>query len=170
MTWEQKELHISNLIECIPIKRPKVDDGSRRQMTKTYFLVNSKNISLQVCFKIFLKEQMIRNWLDKKQKFGLQISPTVERMEHLRNVRNTERVKNLQERITHMELFLKRFPKLESHYCRKDTTKLYFQTTHQTKKEVYNDYLQLCTVQRKNRRTVTASVACYVIEFELLHT
>lgn len=96
-----------------------------------------------------LKEQMIRNWLEKKQKFGLQISPTVKRIKHLRNVRNTDRVKNLQERKTHMELFLRSFPKLESHYCRKDTTKLYFQTTHKTKKDVYNDYVQICTEEKR---------------------
>lgn len=34
MTWEQKELYINNLIECIPIKHHKVDDGYRRQTRK----------------------------------------------------------------------------------------------------------------------------------------
>lgn len=150
MKWEQKQMYIGNLIEETGIKQRKVNaESSRRQQSYKYFLITAKGKRLQVCLKMFLgtfglNEKMVRDWLDSEEDFGLRENPLTIQKRKNASRQKSEANKILLERKIRLLTFLIDFPKLESHYCRKDTEKEYFETTHQTLTDLYQQYVEVC--------------------------
>ncbi|KAL3269339.1 hypothetical protein HHI36_008411 [Cryptolaemus montrouzieri] len=58
-----------------------------------------------------------------------------------------------------INIFFDSLPKLESHYCRKDTSKLYFEPRWQTKAELFRLYESFCENQDKG--TLKASICIF---------
>lgn len=69
--------------------------------------------------------------------------------------REGEKHQENQKRKSYLQDFLIKFPKLESHYCRKDTEKEYLQTEHRTLTDVYNDYAQFCADDNIKKVSIT---------------
>lgn len=150
MKWEQKQMYICSLVEETGIKQRKVDaESSRRQQSCKYFLITAKGKRLQVCHKMFLgtfslNEKMVRDWIDSKEDFGLRENPLAIQKRKNASRQKSEANQILLERKIRLLTFLIDYPKLESHYCRKDTEKEYFETTHQTLTDLYKQYADLC--------------------------
>lgn len=155
MNWSQKKFYACNLIEVFP-KKNEIPEKSRSNQQREYFLMKSNNKMYQVCQLMFLntlglKEKMVGLWLRSKQDFGFFEHP--DDVQERKNIKRREG-KTYQENEKRKDLlrqFLIDYPKLESHYCRKDSDKLYFQTEHRTVTELYKDYEHFCG-QKKSRK------------------
>lgn len=148
MDWEQKKLYVLGLMESLTPKQ-KIDNNSRRGVTFLYYLVNQRNERLQVCQKMFLNtlglsEKMVREWRNKSEKFYMQLSPEVASDKRKSSRKISRRAVAVELQKTLLDKYLDDFPKLESHYSRKDSRKLYFQCDFQSKIELYRDYKRYC--------------------------
>ena len=89
----------------------------------------------------------------RKKKFGLQDNPNVIQNRKYVARAQSEFNQALLERKIRLLTFLIEYPKLESHYCRKDTDKEYFETEHQTLIDLYKQYVEVC----KNESSIPLS-------------
>lgn len=141
MSWDMKKVFVSSLVKTVPTRRPQEAD-SRRLQTLEYFLKRNGD-NIRVCKKMFLStldlnEWMVKNWVvaadNSKLKDSKDISmPTKKRMPA-----------ELKIRINTLETFLNDLPKLESHYCRSSSNRLYLEPLYQTKTDVYQVYKDFC--------------------------
>lgn len=146
MTWDQKKIYIVSLVDKHATKSKCVED-SRRTLSLMYFLYINGKIQ-QVCKSFFLStlslnEWMVLNWVKESD---LGIIPA----KHIRNkrralVRPPSKLKEFNEK---RQQFLRKFfddlPKMESHYCRHQTDKLYFQPDFESLAQLYECYVQVC--------------------------
>lgn len=122
--------------------------------------MNSNNKKIRVCRKMFLntlgiKEKMVRCWLTSKIEFGFFENPDDVEQRKVEKRQQSEKFKEYQRRKNYLRDFLVKFPKLESHYCRKDSEKEYLQTEHRTITDVYNDYAKFCAIDTQNKLSIT---------------
>lgn len=157
MSWMQKRMYVCNLVKFISKKS---GTSTRRSHSREYFLIKSDNKEYRVCQKMFfntlgLNEKMVRIWLKSKLSFGFFEHPDDVKAKILMKRRQGEKYQENQDRKLYLQDFLIKFPKLESHYCRKDTEKEYLQTEHRTLTDVYKDYLQFCALDNVKKLSVT---------------
>lgn len=83
-----------------------------------------------------------------KGEYGLRENPLA--MQKRKNIKRqkSDTSQALLDRKIRLLSFQIDYPKLESHYCRKDTGKEYFQTTHQTLTDLYKDYVDVCSHEK----------------------
>lgn len=148
MNWAQKKQYVCNMIKIFP-KKSSTSDTSRRDKSRNYFLIKSDGEKYRVCQKMFfntlgLNEKMVRIWLNSKQEFGMFENPDDVREKIANKVRQGETFKKNQEKKNYLRQFLVTLPKLETHYCRKDSKKKYLQTEHRSYTDVYKDYVRFC--------------------------
>lgn len=141
LTWDMKKTYVSTLVSIKKTKRPAADQ-SRRTLTFEYFLKKDK-IALQVCKKTFLntlglREFMVRNWCLKAES-GMHVGTDDIEMPLRKRISN-ERAASIQS----LTDFFNAIPKLESHYCRASTTKLYVEPIYQNKMDLYRVYKIFC--------------------------
>lgn len=138
LNWDEKKVYITSSIEYVPKKRNSVGENSRRTGTFRYYLRKLDNSKFQVCKKMFLgtiglKEDMVHDWI-KNTEHGINITSKPARKDTKKNV---EKHKKLRE-------FFDSLSKMQSHYCRKDSTKLYLEQFFQTKQALYREYKRYC--------------------------
>lgn len=158
MSWEQKKIYVLGLVLYLPKKRSYVQGASRRSGTFIYHLrLDSKK--LQVCKKMFLstfdlKEKMVHNWILNNQNHGF--AKSVETKNHEKTAKRNRTSFHLKckAQSDFVKTFFNRMPKMESHYCRKDTNKLYFQHPFKTKTEIYEIYKTTC--ENENQSAVSS--------------
>lgn len=154
MTWEQKQMYICQLMEEDDVKQQRtVVAESRRGISFKFFLKTYQGRNLQVCRAMFLstfglKQKMVKNWFKNRKTFGLRENPKA-----VHNRKNAAREKSdsyqaLLNRKIRLLTFLVDYPKLESHYCRKDTEKEYFETEHRTLIDLYKQYVAVCEEEK----------------------
>ncbi|CAG9770205.1 unnamed protein product [Ceutorhynchus assimilis] len=139
LTWSEKQIYVTTLINKCPTQRSrnrKQEDQSRRAYSYSYFL-NKQSIRLKVCKTMFcntlnIPKRTVSYWLlekniDSTQDIAVQkeINP---------------RQRKINKQKEDLILFLNSLPKLESHYCRKSTSKLYLEPVWTSKLELYRLY------------------------------
>lgn len=153
MSWEQKQMYVVSLVSYVPKKRCYVEGPSRRSGSYIYQLRLGQD-RLQVCKKMFLstlglKEKMVHKWVLKSKEHGLGYSVEV-RNEIIKKKRSTSSfVKGIENQKTYLRSFLDLLPKMDSHYCRKDSKKKYFEYPFKTKAEIYKIYTEKCNEEEK---------------------
>ncbi len=163
MNWSQKKAYVCNLVK-IEAKGTSSAVKSRRSQTAKYFLMKANNREYQVCRKMFLstlgiKEKMLRCWVNSKLDFGMFEHPDDIQERKMIKFREGLYYKKNQERKNHLRQFLTMLPKLESHYCRKDSKKIYFQTEHRTMTALYKDYVHFCHQHNVKKLSISVFVA-----------
>lgn len=158
MSWEQKKLYVRGLINCIEIKRL-TSENSQRTQTIQYFLKNNFN-RLQVCRQMFLstlgvKEKMVRNWITNTGKHGTEFSGELKKNLRVELKRSSVSGQRNQTKRTYLESWLKKLPKMESHYCRQQTKKLYFEASFASYNEIYKLYVDECESEKENANAVS---------------
>lgn len=138
MSWEAKRVFLKAYISQIPTKRTIVEN-SKKQKTFVYKLPYNHE-SLQVCRSMFLStlsinRGILRRWLVNDKPVS---SPHVKQ-----NERHTVHSKNAGCR-RYLGEYFENLDKMESHYCRKDSSKVYIATTFKTKADIYKDYKSKC--------------------------
>ncbi|KAF6205401.1 hypothetical protein GE061_019573 [Apolygus lucorum] len=153
LTWDQRKTYISTLIETeapTNLKNRKDRNESRRSLTLRYYLKPPGYEKIRVCKKLFLNTLAITDWLVKESVER----PTIEQAERpdcegdedepVTSKRNKRQSAESENKMNKLRLFLQSLPKMESHYCRKNTSKLFLEPLFQAKTEVYELYQADC--------------------------
>lgn len=157
LSWEQKKVYVCTLVDYAPKKRAYTDGPSRRSGTFIYHL-KKENQKLQVCKKMFLgtlglKEKMVQSWI-KSSEAGI--------IQNVPKVMNRQLVQRNDTRTIHLKQFFDSLPKQPSHYCRKDSSKVYLEQTFRTKSQIYSLYKEKC--QQDSVKPYTLYPFCCVFE------
>uniref|UniRef100_A0A2H1WLH6 SFRICE_019922 n=1 Tax=Spodoptera frugiperda TaxID=7108 RepID=A0A2H1WLH6_SPOFR len=138
MTWQEKKMYISSMVDKKPTCRRSNGSNSRRSDTKIYYLkVNDKKE--RVCLKTFLetlgiKEWTVRYWLGDRTNMKERETTEVIEKEPKREL---------------AKKYLAALPKLPSHYCRQSTSKLYLEPIIQSKSQLYRLYVDYSASENK---------------------
>lgn len=148
MDWEGKRLFVKFLtrkIYAVRARDRKQENKSRREYSCQYFLKKGDSL-IRVCKPMFLKslsigERIALQWQkesdeqeerDDESEMQDQDNDTPPAPVH-KKLRKSAEVEALQD-------FFLSLPKLESHYCRKRTTKLYIEPTWKSKNQLFRFY------------------------------
>jgi len=148
-TWEAKKVYISSVVlHSVPKhrRRETVEGESRKQIGFRYYLkVTNEQEAVQyyVCKAMFLStldvgERMVRDWVLNKS-----LSPSKPRVVAAEQSQVPECAGNVAK-------FLNNLPKVESHYCRASSRKLYLEPTWNSYRHVHREFLEYC--KRENKR------------------
>ena len=144
-------------VETSEIGRKTTEGVSRRKLSKKYFLHISKDKKVRVCQTMFLNtlgisEKTARTAIEKMQESGVLASDNRGGRTETAKIKDAEKKEAMLKHI-------KRFPQVESHYCRSNTKRLYvsedlsfkkmykmFKTEwdKEYKPPPYESYLDLC--------------------------
>lgn len=144
-SWQEKKMYVLGRTIASDTKRArnrKFDDKSRRTVSYAFYM-DKKKERIRVCKTMFcntlgISMRTVTDWLHK----GL-TSPETEKPTdnvetktqnlHKKPLRNNDKKMSVTE-------FLNSLPKLESHYCRKSSTRLYLEPRWKSKAELYALY------------------------------
>lgn len=155
-TWPEKRVFVKGLVSVNQTARKRgQNEDSRRTYTNKFYLGKGR---LRVCKTMFLNTLGVKEWVIKKwAKSGLENKkheglPDTESHQ----VQKTQNIKFLHD-------FFDSLPKLESHYCRASTSKLYLEPIWDSKAHVYRIYrTDFC----KNHNDKPVSIATFHKEFD----
>lgn len=152
--WSGRKAYISSLIERKKItKRRKTSiltDSTKRNVTYKYHLIKD-NMRINVCKKMFLHtldvgERSVQSWLRElshdnaelgEDNFEPLVNDPVTPVASSKRKRPSEDVKSRS-----VEEFFRSLPKMESHYCRASTQKLYLEPVWESKVALFKEYKQ----------------------------
>ncbi|CAH1966651.1 unnamed protein product [Acanthoscelides obtectus] len=157
-TWAEKRVFVKNHVSInYTIRKRGIRDVSRRSYSNRFFLGKDR---LRVCRTMFLntlgvKEWVIKKWAKSNLENGYRKDEDNVQPNKIRDS-TTAPTRSLHD-------FFDCLPKLESHYCRASTSKLYLEPTWNSKAHLYkiykNDY---CTTHNVE----PVSIATFHKEFD----
>ncbi|CAH2105916.1 unnamed protein product [Euphydryas editha] len=149
-SWEAKKVYVTG---CVLQARPKyrrktTDVSTSRKNTgfKFYFTLkeNGNEVKKRVCRNMFINtlsigEKTVRSWISSDQ---LSVSKESEEYQTQTSQQRSSIAKSVEE-------FLNSLPKVESHYCRASSSKLYIEPLWSSLREMYRFYKVECQTQNK---------------------
>ncbi|KAG4074406.1 hypothetical protein HA402_000385 [Bradysia odoriphaga] len=134
-SWEAKQMFVQNLI-----KENNSGNASDRKSYRFFLCLNGENV--QVCRQFFLstlglKRDMVYGWIENTPRVMYQSKPPKPRKNKKRNILQVARKIRL-------ALFLQHLDKMESHYCRLQSKKIYIAANFRSKVDLYNEYKKYC--------------------------
>ncbi|XP_072158802.1 uncharacterized protein [Bemisia tabaci] len=171
LSWKEKQVFVCSHVEVRKPKEKK-EGNSRRNYSFRYFL-NLSGKQVKVCKQFFcttlcLKEWTVHTWAKKKclphdegtdDEFNNATVPMNEGRDS-----DEEDLDEPEERVTEKKCFLLQWfdmlQKLPSHYCRKDTKKLYLEERWKNKTDLYETYKAFAAEQ--NKSAVSRTFFCQV--------
>ncbi|CAG9773284.1 unnamed protein product [Ceutorhynchus assimilis] len=151
MTWPEKKQYAVGLISLEQVKRRRgTTENSRRNYSYKYYLKCSNLKTYRVCKKMFTRtlgvsENVVLLWLEKNN--SMTQDNDEERVERPR--RENEKTKS----INQLKIFFTSLSKMESHYCRASTSKLYLEPLWQSKRELFRFYKNTWCVEQNAQAT-----------------
>lgn len=145
MTWPERKVFIHTLVDVVTTKNHKnqVHEISHRNNTLIYHL-KKEGIRLRVCRTMLLNTLAIGSWsLQNWSKMGK------EQMEQT-HVQPERKSKRLSQEKSSLRNFLQGLPKMESHYCRASSQKMYLEPIWQSKMALFNQYKKYCEEKAYN--------------------
>lgn len=153
LNWDQKRIYIISLLKYSEknTTRKKPGEESRRQATVIYHLKCPNGKNVQVCKKLFLStfslgEWTVLNWISENFKKGNNgMTPSKNVVLQQRRESNPRRSFKNNDGKEVLKSFIESLPKLPSHYCRKNTSKVYLEPVYgDNMLGVFNEYKRLC--------------------------
>jgi len=116
-------MYLSALIQTVPVIRKKVTAVKPKKVSRNYFITNTEGEKLRVCLNFFLatfciSHRVIGTCMNSIGLNGLFVGKDKRINHNALNKTSTTKIDFVKEHINS-------FPRVESHYCRKDTSKLY---------------------------------------------
>lgn len=140
LTWGEKKIYLTTLIEKCTTKRArnrKEENVSRRGCSYYYYLdvpARKRVCKTMFCNTFAIPPRTIGHWIVDTNKTQIDnVEAETERELNPRNARINEQKHN-------MKMFFDSLPKLESHYCRKSSSKLYLEPNWSSKMGLYKLY------------------------------
>ncbi|VEN51644.1 unnamed protein product [Callosobruchus maculatus] len=144
MNWDQRKVFIASHVIKLPTHK-KTKENSRRQGTYHYYLSDGHD-NLEVCRAMFLSTldlgyKTVQAWVDNS-KYGLakESLTGITVKDHVSKRRTVD--------YQHLHDFFESLPKLPSHYCRRDTSKMYLEYTFESMSDLYRVYCSEFCSQR----------------------
>ncbi|CAH2002220.1 unnamed protein product [Acanthoscelides obtectus] len=137
MNWQERKIYIQSLVKIENLKRRRgATENNRKNYSLKYYL-KVENKELRVCKKMFLntmsmKESTVLNWT-KSDKLE-------ENEKRLNDKRKQSRSKMYGGRYEALNQFFDSLPKVESHYCRASSSKLYLEPMWASTNQLYGFY------------------------------
>ena len=132
MTWGEKKTYVNTLLVVKPIKRRRGQQEISRRQTSTEFYLKLGCNQTRVCKKMFLNTLCVGEIAVKKWA-----------KETVRNEnQQVEKQPESGQGIKKILEFFDSLPKLESHYCRANTSKLYLESLWYSKSQLYRAYCE----------------------------
>ncbi|VEN42186.1 unnamed protein product [Callosobruchus maculatus] len=153
MTWEEKKIYVKTLVDIKYVSRRKStgEDSRRNNSLFCYLKPPGRSEKIRVCKKQFLNtlclgEWTVLNWVKEN------LENTEDDEQNLDSSYSTKKLPKRQSNVKSREKdfllkFFDKLPKLESHYCRASTSKIYFEPIWKSKQELYRFYVEECKVQ-----------------------
>lgn len=152
MTWAEKRCYVLAHIDRVEVKQRTKGVGvaSRRNYTCRYFLRKGSE-RVEVCQNMFsatlgMNTRTIYNWLNEE------VSDHVETVHQQQNegvedinepkANMNARFRRNKQRENSARKYLSELPKIESHYCRAKSKKMYLESTFQNKSQLYREYVR----------------------------
>lgn len=138
-SWGQKKVYVANLVIKRETQRRTSEAENSRRSSSLFYHLNIGENRIPVCKNMFLKtlglkEWTVKNWVDKSA-YGISVpSQTSTRLPRSKNKEN----------VKFLSTFLESLPKLPSHYCRKETKKMYLEQTFTSFADLYKIYQEHC--------------------------
>ena len=137
MNWHDRRLYVGTNVDMIDTRG---QSGSRRKNTFIYYL-KIQNQRIQVCKEMFLStlnigEWSVYNWIKLSNDAGIQARIT----------KFPSRARKFASSGTSGS-FLDCLPTMPSHYCRKDTSKIYLEPVFVNFEGLYKEYMVYCGEQ-----------------------
>ena len=137
MSWDEKKIHISGLVDSKPTKEKKAkSDTSRRAYTYSYHL-EVEGSRQPVCQTMFLntfdlKQTRVLDWKSKSndQAANPVLPPTLPKPKSVK--------------VQIAEDFVDCLQTMPSHYCRQDTSRVYLTSDIRTKRDLYRSFNSWC--------------------------
>lgn len=152
-TWKEKKVFVKSHVSVYQTVRKRSDnENSRRSYSNKFYLGRQR---FRVCKTMFLNTLGVKDWVIKNwAKSDMEIN-------QLRNSVGGKQTQDL--RIKSLHEFFDSLPKLESHYCRASTSKLYLEPIWTYKSQLYKLYkTEFCTKRGEN----CLSIATFLKEFD----
>ncbi|CAB3256002.1 unnamed protein product [Arctia plantaginis] len=137
ITWKEKKMFVKMSSICKSKERERCAGNSRRQNSVELYLTNSEGIRYRVCKTMFLNSLCVGEWVIKKWIIQDDLPKDVPK-------NNTKDEAKMQ-----LRKFFDAIPKLESHYCRKNSLKLYLEPMWTSKTQLYGTYRKEFCVREK---------------------
>lgn len=160
MDWSAKKATIRSLVTRSSPKdtRNRKRAVSRRNNSLQFHLItqnSERQNRIRVCKSMFLntfgmKEWTVLNWVNIGFEEKAQQEPANQDQRKAKSKRRRGIIKD----------FLGSLAKMESHYCRKDTERLYLEPIWDNKRHVYREYKEYC--QQKEEKALEFTVFCDV--------
>ncbi|XP_030754481.1 uncharacterized protein LOC115881209 isoform X2 [Sitophilus oryzae] len=152
LTWGEKKVYIGGLVDTATPKCHRTDiQGKQRQVAYKFYLKKGNDVRKRVCKKMFMETLCIREWSIKswvsQNITDENIPPSNKQSTIPKPAENLRRNKQPSKDKEYLIRFLRTLPQMESHYCRKDTTKLYLESQWQNLNELYRFYCAECSSQ-----------------------
>lgn len=154
LKWPEKRIYVSSRVLSLPTVRArnrKENDSSQRSISYQYFL-NKRNEQVRVCKTLFcntlgVSVRTISAWIESDTKSPNKSDGSLTANQD----NNIPRKKNLRfdKEKENLKAFFNALPKLESHYCRKTTSRLYLELHFRSKAELYQIYKDNWCVENK---------------------
>lgn len=122
---KQQKLLLSSLILNKPVNRRQILSNDKRKTSREFVLCNSSGEKNRVCLKFFcatfsISHRVVEICMKKVSKTGVYVGHDGRSEINLKRYNSTsDDIKN------HVKMHIDSFPRVESHYCRKDTKKQY---------------------------------------------
>uniref|UniRef100_A0A6P7GR70 Uncharacterized protein LOC114345767 isoform X3 n=1 Tax=Diabrotica virgifera virgifera TaxID=50390 RepID=A0A6P7GR70_DIAVI len=166
MSWEQKRLYVLHMTTYTEKKRTYTKNPSRRKGTFQYYL-QIEDGKHQVCKQTFLgtlgiKERMVRHWVNEGSMFGTQSSQDDKNKNKTKKKDTSVHSVEQNRKLEQLRLFLDSLPKIESHYCRKKSNKLYLEEDFKSKTDIFQLYKNKCL----DEDVLPLSISTFLKEFD----
>ncbi|GFO42349.1 hypothetical protein PoB_006885400 [Plakobranchus ocellatus] len=137
MTWGEKRIFVRHSVTSLEVKERTTDSSnSRRQASLIYNLQGTR-----VCKTMFMNTTSLKQWYILE---CLKQEPAERQVEAEVVVEKAS-----SEKVSFLKDFLRKIPKMPSHYCRKDTSKLYLEPLFKTYADLFKEYQKHCQLTGK---------------------
>lgn len=146
-SWDTKRAQMRHLVDkVIPKDKRNMKSEESRRSNTLFFHLKVEGTRKRVCKQMFLNtlcvgEWSVHNWLKDT-------SIPNEKLEHKSNLRTKNSTKDVQKSVSEgrkkLVDFFNGLPKMESHYCRASTSKIYLEPVWASKANLHREYQNYC--------------------------
>ncbi|XP_047036028.1 uncharacterized protein LOC124641835 [Helicoverpa zea] len=140
LSWDTKKIWVQQTVQKLGVSKRKCSGNSFRRGNTFKYSFNVLGEKYKVCKKMYLNtlnigEWSVHNWAKNEDRD--EVASESDKTHRNNSVKAFENIGR-----NHAIEFLNNLPKLESHYCRKTTSKLYLEQIWQSKEQLYREYVK----------------------------
>ncbi|CAH0398941.1 unnamed protein product [Chilo suppressalis] len=156
LSWETKKIWVQQTVQKQGVSIRKCSGNSFRRGNTFKYSFNVLGEKYKVCKKMYLNTLNIGEWSVHnctKNEDRNEVASESEKTRRNNGVKAFEDIGR-----NHAKEFLNNLPKLESHYCRKTTSKLYLEQIWQSKEQLYREYVKQLSDKGINEYKVSQKI------------